>query len=66
MHYKSEAERRASINELLRAVLLVPRKGKERERAHNLMSGLLTETTAIHAGKMVELSHVSIYSGDLV
>lgn len=66
MHYKSEAERHASINELLGAVLLVPRKGRERARSHSLMSGLLTETTAIHAGKMVELRHVSIYSGDLV
>lgn len=44
MHYESEAKRHVSINELLGAVLLVPRK-RERERpcAHNLMSGLLTK-----------------------
>lgn len=32
MHYKSDAERHASINELLGAVLLFPREKRERER----------------------------------
>lgn len=40
MHYKSEAKRHASINELLGAVLLVLRekrkREKERERAHRI------------------------------
>lgn len=44
MHYKSEAKRHASINELLGAVLLVPKnKERKKERAHNLMSDLLTK-----------------------
>lgn len=33
MHYEREAKRHVSINELLGAVLLVPRK-RERERDH--------------------------------
>lgn len=69
MHYKSEAKRHASINELLGAVLLVPRK-KERERkresAQFNVRLINKETNAIHARKMVELSHISIYSGDLI
>lgn len=71
MHYKSEAKRHASINELPRAVLLIPRKrekAKERKREHIWFNVRLInkETNAIHVRKMVELSHISVYSGNLI
>lgn len=68
MHYRSEAKRHASINELLGAVLLIPRnRENQREREYIQFNvGLINkETNAIHASNMVELSHISVYSADL-
>lgn len=68
MHYRSEAKRHASINELLGAVLLIPRnRENQRESEHVQFNVRLInkETNGIHASNMVALSHISVYSGDL-
>lgn len=68
MHYKSEAKRHASINELLGAVLLVPKnkeRKKERKSTQFNVRLINKETNVIHARNMVELSNITIYSGDL-
>lgn len=68
MHYRSEAKRHASINELLGAVLLIPRNRENQRESEYIQFnvGLINkETNAIHASNMVELSHISVYSADL-